>query len=289
MNQLLNLIVNGLATGMLVFLLAAGLTLIFGLMSVLNFAHGGLFAWGAYSGVWLYAASGSFIIAVIGAVVIGMLLGLVMERVVIRPVYGNHVQQILVTLGVMLVLSEMLKVVFSPNPLKSDVPPLLNGSWEIGGVILIKYRLFIIVVGALMYLGLLLILKKTKIGLIVRAGVQNPEMVQSLGINIRIIFTLVFMFGAGLAALGGALLAPYSGVIFAEMGMQFAILSFIVVVIGGMGSIQGSALASMLVGLSGALMAYYVPDLSLAANMLLMVVVLLVRPSGLFRVKGGGA
>ncbi|MGN7456839.1 branched-chain amino acid ABC transporter permease [Paenibacillus pasadenensis] len=289
MNSLLNLIVNGLATGMLVFLLAAGLTLIFGLMSVLNFAHGGLFAWGAYGGVWLYGLTGSFAAALAGAVVIGMLLGWVMERVVIRPVYGNHVQQILVTLGAMLVLSELLKVVFTPNPLKAETPAWLSGSWDAGGVILIKYRLFIILVGALVYIGLTLLLRRTRIGLIVRAGVANPDMVQALGINIRLVFTLVFMFGAGLAAFGGALLAPYSGVVFSEMGMQFAILAFIVVVIGGMGSIQGSALASLLVGLSGALMAYYVPDLSLAANMLLMVLVLLVRPSGLFGAKGGGA
>jgi len=287
LNGFINLIVNGLATGMLVFLLASGLTLIFGLMSVLNFAHGGLFAWGAYSGVWLYAATNSFVLAIVGAILVGMLLGFMMERIVIRPVYGNHVQQILVTLGVMLVLSELLKVVFGPNPLKADAPPILSGSWEVGGVILIKYRIFIIVIGALVYGGLLFILKRTKIGLIVRAGVMNPEMVQALGIPIRRVFTLVFMVGAGLAALGGVLLAPYSGVIFAEMGMQFAILAFIVVVIGGMGSIQGSALAALLVGLSGAFMAYYVPDLSLAGNMLLMVVVLLIKPSGLFGAKGG--
>lgn len=284
---ILSLLVNGLATGMLVFLLASGLTLIFGLMSVLNFGHGALFAWGAYGGVWLYAVTGSFWLAVIGAVVMGAALGWMMERLVIRPVYGNHIRQILVTLGVMLVLNEMLKVVWSPNPIKAEVPPLLSGSWELGGVIFIKYRIFIIAVGLFVYLGLLFVLKRTKIGLIVRAGVMNKEMVQALGINIRSIFTIVFMAGAGLAALGGALLAPYSGVVFAEMGMQFAILAFIVVVIGGMGSIQGSALAAILVGLSGSFMAYYVPDLSLAANMLLMVTVLLIKPSGLLGAKGG--
>jgi branched-chain amino acid transport system permease protein len=209
-----------------------------------------------------------------------------MERIVIRPVYGNHVQQILVTLGVMLVLSELLKVVWGPNPISTGVPKYLDGSWEAGGVILIKYRLFIIVAGLLVLTGLQLLLHKTKLGLIVRAGVQNKEMVQALGIPIHRIFTFVFMLGTAMAALGGALLAPYSGIIFAEMGMQFAILAFIVVVIGGMGSITGSAYASVLVGLSGSLMAYYLPDLSLAVNMLLMVVVLLVKPSGLLGTKG---
>ncbi|UHA74620.1 branched-chain amino acid ABC transporter permease [Paenibacillus sp. 481] len=286
MNSIVNLFVNGLATGMLIFLLASGLTLIFGLMSVLNFAHGGLFAWGAYSGVWLYAATGSFIVAIVGAVLTGVLLGFVMERLVIRPVYNNHISQILVTLGVMLVLSESLKVVFGPNPLKADTPPLLSGSWELGGIIFIKYRLFIIVAGLFVFACLLFVLKRTKLGLIVRAGVMNPEMVQALGINIRFVFTVVFMAGAGLAAFGGALLAPYSGVIFAEMGMQFAILAFIVVVIGGMGSVQGSLFAAVLVGLAGAFMSYYVPDLSLAVNMLLMVLVLLIKPSGLFGARG---
>lgn len=286
MDTIANLVVNGLATGMLVFLLAAGLTLIFGLMDVLNFGHGGLFAWGAYAGVWVFAQTGSFIAAVIGAVIVGLALGFLMERVVIRPVYGNHVQQILVTLGVMLVLSELLKVVWGPNPISAPVPKALDGSWSVGGVILIKYRLFIILVGVLVLVGLQLLMNRTRLGLIVRAGVQNKEMVQALGIPIHRIFTAVFMLGAAMAALGGAMLAPYSGVIFAEMGMQFAILAFIVVVIGGMGSIRGSAFASVLVGLSGSLMAYYVPDLSLAVNMLLMLIVLLVKPSGLLGAKG---
>jgi branched-chain amino acid transport system permease protein len=284
--QLLNLTINGLATGMLIFLLAAGLTLIFGLMDVLNFAHGGLFAWGAYSGIWLYTESGSFFIGIIGAMITGLILGWLMERFIIQPVYGNHIQQILITLGVMLVLSEMLKVVWGPNQLNAQPPKYLEGSWEVGGVILIKYRLFIIAVGLLVLFAILFLLNKTKLGLVVRAGVMNKEMVQALGINIKRIFMLVFMLGAAMAALGGVLLGPYSGVIYAEMGMEFAILAFIVVVIGGMGNILGSALAAALVGLSGAFMAYYVPDAALAVNMLLMAVVLLFKPSGLFGVKG---
>jgi branched-chain amino acid transport system permease protein len=286
LETIVNLVVNGLATGMLVFLLAAGLTLIFGLMDVLNFGHGGLFAWGAYAGVWICARTGSFAVGVAGAVVVGLALGWIMERAVIRPVYGNHVQQILVTLGVMLVLSELLKVFWGPNPIGAPVPKTLDGSWSLGGMILIKYRLFIILIGLLALIGLQLLMNRSRLGLIVRAGVQNKEMVQALGIPIHRVFTAVFMLGAAMAALGGALLAPYSGIIFSEMGMQFAILAFIVVVIGGMGSIRGSAYASVLVGLSGSLMAYYMPDLSLAVNMLLMLLVLLVKPSGLLGSKG---
>lgn len=281
-----NLTLNGLATGMLIFLLAAGLTLIFGLMDVLNFAHGGLFAWGAYSGTWIYATTGSFFIGIIGAVITGLILGLLTERFIIKPVYGNHVQQILITLGLMLVLSEMLKVVWGPNQISATAPDFLRGSWEIGGIIIIKYRAFIIAVGLLVFLAVQYVLKNTKIGLVVRAGVMNKEMVQALGINNKKVFMLVFMIGAGMAALGGVLLGPYSGVIHAEMGMEFAILAFIVVVIGGMGSFPGSILAAILVGLSGSFMAYYVPDLALAVNMLLMAVVLIFKPQGLFGLKG---
>lgn len=282
----INLTVNGLATGMLVFLLASGLTLIFGLMSVLNFAHGGLFAWGAYAGVWFYTITSSFTLALIGAILTGAVLGFITEKLIISPVYGDHVQQILITLGFMLVLSEMLKVVWGPNQIAAKVPPALAGSWEIGDILIIKYRLFIIIIGFIVFGIFQYILKRTKIGLIVRAGVLNKEMVQALGINIKRVFLLVFMTGAALAAFGGALMAPYSGVIYAEMGMDFAILAFIVVVIGGMGSFPGSLFAAILVGLAGSYMAYYVPDLSLAVNMIIMVIVLIFRPQGLFQVKG---
>lgn len=286
MELFMNLAINGLATGMLIFLLAAGLTLIFGLMDVLNFAHGGLFAWGAYSGIWIYSKTGSFFIGIIGAVLTGFVLGILTEKWIIKPVYGNHVQQILITLGLMLVLSEMLKVVWGPNQITASPPDYLNGSWEIGSVVIIKYRAFIILIGVIIFAVVQFLLKKTKIGLVVRAGVMNKEMVQALGINIQKVFMFVFMIGAGMAALGGVLLGPYSGVIHADMGMEFAILAFIVVVIGGMGNFTGSILAAILVGLSGSFMAYYVPDLSLAVNMLLMAIVLIIRPQGLFGAKG---
>ncbi|MEH6993302.1 branched-chain amino acid ABC transporter permease [Neobacillus drentensis] len=286
MELLFNLTLNGLATGMLIFLLAAGLTLIFGLMDVLNFAHGGLFAWGAYSGIWIYTTTGSFVIGIIGAILTGFILGIITEKWIIKPVYGNHVQQILITLGLMLVLSEMLKVVWGPNQLTANPPEYLRGSWEIGDIIIIKYRVFIIAVGLLVFAGVEFLLKNTKIGLVVRAGVMNKEMVQALGINIKKVFMFVFMIGSGMAALGGVLFGPYSGVIHAGMGLEFAILAFIVVVIGGMGNFTGSVMAAILVGLSGSFMAYYVPELSLAVNMLLMAVVLIVKPQGLFGGKG---
>ncbi|MEK6453373.1 branched-chain amino acid ABC transporter permease [Caldifermentibacillus hisashii] len=282
MNVVLNLIINGLSTGMLIFLLASGLTLIFGLMSVLNFAHGGLFVWGAFVAVWLFDFTKSFILSMIGSIIIGMLIGWLIERFLIRPVYGNHIRQLLVTLGGMLVLVELIRIIWGSNPIRSNLPGWLEGSFQIGGVILIKYRLFVIFFGLIGYLLLILLLKKTKIGTTIRAGVDNKEMVQALGINIKNIFSFVFLIGAGMAALGGMLLAPYSGIIFADMGMQYAILAFIVVIVGGLGSIQGAKVASIIVGLAGAFTAYYFPDFSLAVNMLLLIIVLLLRPKGLY-------
>ncbi|WP_407271748.1 branched-chain amino acid ABC transporter permease [Radiobacillus sp. PE A8.2] len=286
MDLIVSLTINGLATGMLIFLVAAGLTIIFGLMDVLNFAHGGLFVWGAFSGVWAYNLTGNFWLGIVAAIVTGLILGAITEYLIIRPVYGNHVQQILITLGLMLVLSELIKVVFGPEQRAANPPSMLEGSFMVGDVIFIKYRLFLIVVGFLVYAITFFILKYTKIGLIVRAGVMNKEMVQTLGINIRFVFMLVFMVGAAMAAFGGMLMAPYSGVIYAEMGLEFGILAFIVVVIGGMGSFSGSLMAAILVGLAQAYMAYYVPALSLAVNMLLMTAVLIFRPQGLFKAKG---
>lgn len=286
MNDVLNLFVNGLATGMLIFLLASGLTLIFGLMSVLNFAHGGFFVWGAFVGVWLYDLVNSLLISFLGAVIIGMAIGWLIERVLIRPVYGNHLRQLLVTLGGMLVLIEFIRIFWGSNPIRSNLPNWLEGSIQFGGILFIKYRLFVILIGVIIYIALLLLLNKTKIGIMIRAGVDNKEMVEALGINVKTVFSVVFFVGAGLAALGGALLGPYSGTIFADMGMQYAILAFIVVIIGGLGKIQGAALASIIVGLAGAFTAYYLPDFTLAINMLLLIFILILRPQGLLGEKG---
>lgn len=282
MDVLLNLTINGIATGSLIFLLAAGLTLIFGLMHVLNFAHGALFAWGAYFGVWVYTQTNSFLVGILGAIVIGGLLGWLLERWIIQPIYTNTMSQIQVTMGLLLVMNECIKVFFGPNQVSVRLPDYLDQSWLLGGVILIKYRLFVIAIGIVVFLGVQYMLKRTRLGLIVRAGVMNKEMVQALGINIKKVFLVVFILGSSMAALGGMLFAPYSGVIHAGIGMDYGILAFIVVVIGGMGSIVGSAMAALLVGVLGAFMTYFVPSVALAVNMLLMFGVLMFRPAGLF-------
>ncbi|NNV07805.1 branched-chain amino acid ABC transporter permease [Geobacillus sp. C56-T2] len=281
MDIVFSLIINGLATGMLLFLLAAGLSLIFGLMDVLNFAHGALFLWGAYAGVWVYTLTDHFLLGILAAVAAGAVLGALLERFIILPVYGNHTQQILITLGAMLVLGELVKVFWGPNQIMAQPPKYLLGSWGIGDFVVIKYRLFIIFIGLVVLIALLLLLNRTKIGLIVRAGVMNKEMVQALGINIRNVFLFVFILGASMAGLSGILLGPYSGVIHSGIGLEYGILAFIVVVIGGMGSIVGSVLASVLVGLAGSFAAYYIPEISVGVNMLLMLLILMFKPSGL--------
>lgn len=308
MDLVITLTLNGVATGMLIFLIAAGLSLIFGLMDVLNFAHGALSMWGAYFGIWIYKGLEKFwlqqnpnlqeaswypwlsmidfIIGILAGILIGIIIGWLMERLLIQPIYGNHVQQILITMGAMLILAEMVKLFWGSNLISAPVPALLDGSWEIGNIVIIKYKITIIIIGLVILAFLLWILHKTKIGLIVRAGVQNKEMVQALGINVKKVFTLVFMLGAGLAALGGILMAPFMNQVYPTMGLEKQLLAFIVVVIGGMGSVFGSAVAGVIVGITEAFMLYYVPDVALAVNVLLMALVLLIRPSGLFGERG---
>jgi branched-chain amino acid transport system permease protein len=289
----LTLMMNGLATGMLIFLLAAGLSLIFGLMSVLNFAHGALFMWGAYLGTWVYILLGgwngeypvfNFVAGLFSANIIGVILGYIVERFTIRPVYGNHLQQILITMGVALVLAELVKVFWGPNQVMVMEPAIIGGYWEWMNVRFPHYKLFLIAFGLFVLGIMLLLLKKSRIGLIVRAGVQNKEMVQALGINVRRVFTFVFIFGTALACVGGFLWGPFQGQINPGMGFEKMLVAFIVVAIGGMGSVTGSAVAAVLVGLSEAYMAYYFPPGSLAVNMIIMALVLLIKPSGLFGV-----
>ncbi len=216
----------GFQQGCSFFLLASGLSLIFGLMSVLNFAHGGLFAWGAFTGVWLFNMTGSYVLALIGAIAMGMFLGFILERFLIRPVYGNHVRQLLVTLGGMLVLSECIKVFWGPNPIGAKLPLWLQGSFTFGGVILIKYRLFVIIIGVIIYIALLLLLKKTKIGLMIRAGVMDKEMVQALGINVKAIFSFVFFIRSRDGAVGRVLISTVFRRYFRRNGYAVCDFSF---------------------------------------------------------------
>jgi len=291
------LTVAGITMGMLLFLTASGLTLIFGLMDVLNLAHGAFFAWGAYAGFsvlntlnrlgWVESATVSqslvsLALVLLSALLVGALLGLILERIIIRGVYGNHLKQILITMGASLIMAELIRILWGPNDEVTMVPAALAGSWDIFDVIVNKFRGMAIIIGLGVYIVIQLVLKKTKLGIIVRAGVENREVVQSMGYNIHRIFTGVFAAGAALAAVGGAMWSIFKEQIHPAMGEENLIFALIIVIIGGMGSVTGSFLGAIMVGLAFNYVAFLVPKLALGVNIIIMAVILLIRPTGLF-------
>jgi branched-chain amino acid transport system permease protein len=291
----LTLTIAGLAMGMLLFLIASGLSIIFGLMDVLNFAHGALFAWGAYVGFsvfrtltnWVHAPSAlqnlaAFLIAIMAAMAAVAVLGIILERVIVRRVYGNHLFQILITFGATIVLVELIRVFWGPNDEVMAVPLTFRGNWDIFDVIIQRYRLICILIGIIVYAGIQTILKKTKLGTIVRAGVENREMVQAMGHNIFLLFTGVFAVGASLAALGGLAMSIFSLQVYPDMGSTYLLFAFIVVIIGGLGSVTGSLVGALIVGLAYNYVAYLVPWAAAGVNILIMIIILLIRPTGLF-------
>jgi branched-chain amino acid transport system permease protein len=291
----LTLTIAGLAMGMLLFLVASGVSIIFGLMDVLNFAHGALFAWGAYVGFsvfgalthWVQAPSAlqnlaAFLIAILAAMAAVAVLGIILERVIVRRVYGNHLFQILITFGATIVLVELIRVFWGPNDEVMAVPLAFRGNWDIFDVIIQRYRMICILIGIIVYAGIQTILKKTKIGTIVRAGVENREMVQAMGHNIFLLFTGVFAVGASLAALGGLAMSIFSLQVYPDMGSTYLLFAFIVVIIGGLGSVTGSLVGALIVGLAYNYVAYLVPWAAAGVNILIMILILLIRPTGLF-------
>ena len=289
------LTVAGLAMGLLIFIMASGLTLVFGLMDVMNFAHGLFIAIGAYVAVSVVkvfgasASADSFAAnlaaigpALAGSVVVAGLLGLFFERVIIRPVYGQHLKQILITTGGMIVAEQLIHVIWGPDQLPLLRPPTLRGSFLIGDIALEKFRLAAVVIGVAIFVALALLLNRTKIGLLIRAGVENKEMVEAMGYRIRRLFVAVFVVGAALAGLGGALWGMYQESVTVAIGAQMMVLIFIVIIIGGLGSVGGCFVGALLVGLVANYVGYLSPKIALGSNILLMVVILLWRPQGLY-------
>ncbi len=284
---------RGVLLGMLIFLVASGLSLIFGLLDVLNFAQGAFLLVGAYVGYQVYDSVGlsaglSFLAAMISAVVATGLMGAIIEWGLIRPLYKRPVFQIVLTFGLAAVLGDLVERAYGPQARQPLAPPsFLDGTFTLFGQTQSVYRLFIIALGLAMMVGVYLLLNRTRIGIIIRAGVQDSEMVQALGIDVRRVFTLVFVLGSALAGLGGIAIVPYQGATM-EMGQQFLILAIVVVVIGGMGSYEGTAIASFIVGLTRAVaeqlsLAHFdAPVMAETSILLLMIIVLLVQPSGLF-------
>jgi branched-chain amino acid transport system permease protein len=289
------LTVAGLAMGTLVFIIASGLTIVFGLMDVINFGHGAFVTIGAYVGYSVFAAMPGLsgapeawlqLIAILAAICAVMLatglLALAFERVILRPVYGSHLKQILVTTGGLIILQQLAIVIWGPVAIHLDRPTVLKGAIVFGSTIIESYRIIAVLVGLVILIGLELLLSRTKIGLLVRAGVEDKEMVEALGYRIRRVFIGVFALGSAFAGLGGLMWGLYQETIDVSLGSETLILAFIVVIIGGLGSIEGCFVGALLVGLVASYTAYLVPKLALVSNIALMLAILMWRPRGLY-------
>ncbi|MCB1759580.1 MAG: branched-chain amino acid ABC transporter permease [Gammaproteobacteria bacterium] len=293
-------LLNGLQLGVMLFLMSAGLTLVFGIMRVINLAHGSLYMVGAYLAATVSLHSGSFLLGLLAALLASALVGLLMELMVLRRLYQrDHLDQVLATFGLILFFNEGVRMIWGRQPLFMDVPQWLSGTVElIPGAPYPSYRLAIILVGVLVALFLYLLFNHTRLGMRIRAGASNREMIAALGINIKLLNTLVFALGALLAGLAGAMAGPILAVE-SGMGESILILTFVVIVIGGVGSIRGALVAALLVGTVETLGGYLLPLLlrlflplasadgagaSLASMSvyILMAAVLVWRPRGLF-------
>ena len=293
----LTLTVAGLAMGMIIFIIASGLTLVFGLMDVLNFGHGVFIALGAFVATSVFGFMGDWtgsqelwrnLAAVMSAMLIAMLVagavGLAFERLIVRPVYGQHLKQILITMGGMIIGEELIKVIWGTQQIPLELPQALRGSLLIGDAAIEKFRLVAVVVGLMVFASLAWILTRTKVGLLIRAGVENREMVESLGYRIKRLFIGVFVIGSALAGLGGVMWGMYQQNVTPQIGAQVNVLIFIVIIIGGLGSTGGALIGALLVGLMTNYAGFLAPKVALFSNIAVMVAVLLWRPQGVYPV-----
>lgn len=293
---------NGLQLGLMLFLLAAGLTLVFGVMDMINLAHGSLYMAGAFLAAWLGSLTGSFLLGVFGAIVLTALFGMLLEATLLRTLYArDHLSQVLATFALILIINDGTKMIFG-NDLPLSTPQALSGPIEIlPGLMYSSWRLLLIAVGLAVALLLYVLVQKTRVGALVRAGASNREMCTLMGVNVTQLFTLVFGLGAALCAVAGSLLGPLLAVQ-VGMGENILILAFVVIVIGGIGSIRGALVGALLVGvvdtlgrtlLQQALRESLPPQWASAAGpalasisiYVLMAVMLVFRPQGLFPVR----
>jgi branched-chain amino acid transport system permease protein len=292
MSTFVLLTITGLGLGAMYFLVASGLSLIYGLMGVLNFAHGAFITFGAYAAWWLttqisMSVEGELLLAAVFGMAVGALLGAAVEAVFIRPLYRRPVEQVLVTVGLALALGALVFGIWGADPKLVTLPDWMIDTTTILGANIPNDRFVEIGVAVVVLVGLMTFLRYTRVGLIIRAGVENRAMVQALGIDVRRTFTLVFALGGSLAALAGVLSGVYYGSVDPTRGTSLLIFAFIVVVIGGFGSIEGSAVAAVAVGLVQQYANYYAADwldwsgAGDVAVMLLLASVLLLRPEGL--------
>lgn len=280
---------SGLALGAILVMVALGLTIVFGMLGIVNFAHGALFMVGAYAGLWIAAQTGSFWWALIIAPVAIGVLGMAIERFLIRPLYGRSPDDpLLLTFGLGYVLVESVRITFGTDGIPFSAPEALQGVVDLGVGYFPLYRLFVVGVVALVLLLLWVALEKTRFGLIVRAGARDPLIMKVLGVDVGRLWLLVFGLGVGLTALGGVLAAPMRNVS-PEMGTLVLAEAFVVTVIGGMGSLLGAVVAGLLVGIAVSMTALFAPEMATIVMFALMALILLVRPQGLFGRPGVGA
>ena len=285
MTLLFSQILNGIATGMLYALMGLGLALIAGILNIPNFAHGALFAVGAYLMVSTLNAVGNFWIALLLAPLGVALLGVAIEYAGVRRLYAaGHDYQLLFTFGLSLIIAEGIILIWGPVGISQLPPPILRGGVDLGFTFYPKYRLFVMVVAGLLVFGTWLFLEKTRYGAIMRAGIENREMVSLLGIDIHKLFTAAFALGAYLAGIAGALIAPIRG-LSPGMGVDMLGIAFVVVALGGMGNLLGAIAAGLLIGVAQAVVAAYWTEASVAVIYLVMAAVLVIRPQGLFGIR----
>jgi branched-chain amino acid transport system permease protein len=279
-------LMTGIALGAVYALLAVGLSLIFGMLTVVNFAHGAFFMMGAFLGVYFMSLTGSFWFSLILVPVIVGAFGLLCERFLVRPLYGRGIDYpLLLTFGLSYVMIEAMRFVFGIEGVPSSTPPELRGAVNLGFGHFPLYRLFLIAATAVIVLGLWLFIEKTRYGLIIRAGSRDPEIVKVLGIDISKVWLLVFGIGTAIAGLSGLLAAPTRAVN-PEMGIPILAESFVVTVVGGMGSLPGAVIAGLLVGVVFAMTSLFAPAYAEMSIFVLMAVVLLIRPQGFFGKAG---
>ena len=276
-------VLNGVQYGFLLFLVASGLTLIFGIMGVVNLAHGSFYMIGAYLAYWLASVTGSLFLAIVVGLALSLLVGYVTERLAIALLYSrDHLYQVLLTYGLILVFNELQRLLWGNDVHGVAIPALLSGSIPLTeNQSYPVYRIFMSATCIAIAFGMYLVIQRTKLGMMIRAGADNREMVQLLGIDIRRLFAIVFSLGAALAAFSGMIAVPISSV-YPGMGEQVLIISFVVVVIGGIGSIKGAFVGAMLIGLADTFGRVLLPELSSIVVYALMAAVLLFQPRGLF-------
>jgi branched-chain amino acid transport system permease protein len=277
---------TGLGLGVVFVLLAVGLSLIFGLMGLVNFAHGALYMLGAYFTYSLLALTGNFWLAIVGGALSVAVLGILVETGLLRPLAGRSPDDpLLLTFGLSLVLVEAVRLIWGKAGLALNTPPSLAGAVDLGFMMYPQYRIFVIGVTVVALIALWLFLTRTNVGLIIRAGTRDPLMVRALGFNFNALRTFVFGLGAGLAGLAGALVGPLGGV-YAEMGINIVVECFVVVVVGGMGSLVGAVVAGLLIGEVMSFTTLFAPKFSHLSVFIVMAIVLILRPSGLFGESG---